>query len=322
MVDLINLFDGDSGISEILVKKEADKLVYTPIALLNNPSSATILSDPIRIEILRLLSKSSMYPAEIARHLGMHEQKVYYHIKQLMNSGIISVTSRQEIRGTTAKKYSAKALNYAFCLDNAWKDLNLGTMKIDKKMESFLTPFINNGVLDADIVVGSPDPHGPFKARARDSHYAINLALFLGSFCKASSFSVRLDVDTSLQTTTKNLILVGGPVTNLVVSQINDHLPIKFRNNGTWDIFDEVKNKSFSEDSSGIVAKIPNPYNPSLKILLFAGIRFIGTKSAVIALTNNNKELLSRYNNQKEFISVIQGFDMDGDGKIDSAEML
>ena len=318
MVDLVNAFGANSS---IIIRKENEKLKYSPVSLLN-ASAAGILNEPIRVDILRLLSKTPMYPAEIARHLNMHEQKVYYHIKQLINAGLLSVQEKQEIRGTIAKKYTANSLNYAFCLDNVWQELDGPALARDKKLNAFLQPFIRNGELNADIVVVSPDPHGPFKARARDSHYAINLALFLGSFCRSSSFAVRLDVDTSLQTTSRHLILVGGPVTNLVVSQINEHLPVKFRNTGTWEIYDELKNKFYAEDSSGIVARVQNPFNSQLQILVFAGIRFIGTKSAVIALTNNNSELLSRFSSQKEFISVIQGFDMDGDGKIDSAEVL
>ena len=37
-------------------------------------------------KILTMLSKKEMYPLEIAKQLGMHEQKIYYHIRKLCQS--------------------------------------------------------------------------------------------------------------------------------------------------------------------------------------------------------------------------------------------
>jgi predicted ArsR family transcriptional regulator len=105
-----------------------------------------------------------MYPAEIARKMKLHEQKVYYHIKQLLNANILELKEKKEIRGTTAKKYSAKHMNFAVSLSSNWKNLKqlMGAQK-DKKLDLLLTPFIENDELNAKIIVGSPDPHGPFK---------------------------------------------------------------------------------------------------------------------------------------------------------------
>ena len=47
---------------------------------------------------------------------------------------------------------------------------------------------------DGLIIVGSPNPHGIFKTSARDGHYAIQLAFFLGNVCNLpSGFVVKLD---------------------------------------------------------------------------------------------------------------------------------
>ena len=48
-------------------------------------------------------------------------------------------------------------------------------------LQKFFKEFIDNGIFDGKIVVGSPQPHGPFKTSARDGHYAAHLALFLGA---------------------------------------------------------------------------------------------------------------------------------------------
>jgi DNA-binding transcriptional ArsR family regulator len=303
-----------------LVKEKDNELFYSNAIILENPSSLKIIENPIREQIIKLLAKEPMYPAEIAKKLKMHEQKVYYHIKQLNNSGIIDVCEKKEIRGTIAKKFSPKSLNFAVSLSNDWKKLTELIEKKDSKILNFLDPFIKNNELNANIVVGSPDPHGPHKARARDGHYAIDLALFLGNYCNiGKEFITKLDVDTDLNHE-QNFFIVGGPVTNLICSKINDFLPAKFSDKKPWGII--TRKKTYTEDSIGLIARIPNPYNHEFKLLIIAGIRFIGTKSAVMAFTRNINLVLNRFSEQEKFYCVVQGFDIDGDGKIDSIEVL
>jgi DNA-binding transcriptional ArsR family regulator len=302
-----------------ILKKENNKMSYSEAVIVDSPSALKIIDHPIRLEMLKMMAKKPMYPAEIAKELKMHEQKVYYHIKQMTNSGILEVVSREEIRGTVAKKLAPKFLNFAFTLSTKWKKLDALIEKKDPAIENFFRPFIVDKELNADIVVGSPDPHGPHKARARDGHYAIDLALYLGQYAVSNMFSTKLDVDVDLKQS-KNLILVGGPVTNLIVSKINDFLPAKFSDKKPWGIV--TKRQTYTEESIGVISKIPNPYNPEFYILLIAGIRFIGTKAAVLGITRFTNQVIYRYSGQKEFHAIVQGFDMDGDGKIDTIEVL
>lgn len=303
-----------------IVKEKDNKLYYSGAMIVDNPDSIKLIDHPIRLKILNLLGKTPMYPAELAKQLKMHEQKIYYHIKQMANSGLLEIVEREEIRGTTAKKLSPKVLNFAFTLSKDWKEIHGLLESKDKEILDFLTPFIKDGTLNSSIVVGSPDPHGPHKARARDGHYAIDLALFLGGFCNVDvEFSTGLDVDIDLKQQ-KNVILVGGPVTNLLVAKVNDFLPAKFSDKKPWGILSKLK--TYTEESVGMISRIRNPYNPEYSIMVIAGIRFIGTKAAVIAFTRNTKQVIFRYTGQKEFYSIVQGFDMDADGKIDSIEML
>jgi hypothetical protein len=53
-----------------------------------------------------------------------------------------------------------------------------------------------------------------------------------------------------------------------------------------------------------------------------AGNKAVGTKACVLALTNFWKKTLERYRGEDSFAVVIQGFDLDGDGKVDSIEVL
>lgn len=303
-----------------LVKEENGKLVYTPAMMLDNPSSISLIDHPIRIKILELLNSQAMYPAELAKKLNLHEQKVYYHIKQLVNADVLQVVSKQEIRGTIAKKFSPKNMSFGVSLSKNWKKFNSTFEKKEDYLSKFLDGFVKDETLNASFVVGSPDPHGPHKARARDGHYAIDLSLFFGHFANVpQDFSAKLDVDVDMKTS-GNLIIVGGPVTNLLCAKLNDFLPAKFSDEKPWGII--TKKDTYTDENIGLIAKIQNPYNPEYKILIIAGIRFTGTKAAVMALTRHTKQVLTRYSGQKEFYAIVQGFDLDGDGKIDSIELL
>lgn len=306
-------------VKSYILKEKNDKFYYSPAIMVDKIDTLKLIDHPIRLKILKLLAKKPMYAVELAKELNMHEQKVYYHINQMLGSGLLDIVEKQEIRGSIAKKFSPKVLTFAFSLSEDWEFIENLFNEKDKDILFFLKPFINNGVLDSYIVVGSPDPHGPHKARARDGHYAIDLALFLGSLCTSNEFTTKLDVDINLKDN-KNLILVGGPVTNLIVAKINNYLPAKFSDKKPWGIISKLK--TYTEESTGLVCKIKNPFNPNYYIMVIAGIRFIGTKSAVMAFTKNTKEVLYRYTGQKEFYSVVQGYDLDGDGKIDSVEIL
>ncbi len=178
-------------------------------------------------------------------------------------------------------------------------------------------------------MVGSPTPHGPFKTSARDGHYAAHLALFLGQFAKMpTEFAVKLDVDVKVEKEEKNnLILVGGPGTNLLTQEVNDYLPVKFIMQSSEQGFllgglsSKKTTQVYTSDVSGIVAKIVNPWDSSKCIVVLAGNKAVGTKACVLALTNFWKKTLEKYSGEDTFAVAIQGFDLDGDGKVDSVEV-
>ena len=71
----------------------------------------------------------------------------------------------------------------------------------------------------------------------------------------------------------------------------------------------------------GLIAKIVNPWDNSKRIIILAGNKAVGTKACVIALTNFWKKTLEKYKGEDTFAVVIIGFDLDGDGKVDSIEV-
>ncbi|MFH1073208.1 MAG: helix-turn-helix domain-containing protein, partial [Nanoarchaeota archaeon] len=300
---------------------------YAPTLLMESPEALAILSHPLRKRILEILAKEPRYPAELAKIMKLHEQKVYYHVKQLMNAGLLEVVEKQEIRGTIARKLQPKYLNFSYSLSDEWKSMRQFHKKEKTVLHEFLEPFIKDGKLDCRIVVGSPDLHGPYKASARDGHYAVDLALFLGQYCELSKdFSVKLDVDVKNEKAEENnLIVVGGPGTNLITQEINAFAPVKFNIHESEHGFlcsgIEGK-KNYAGETDGIIVRMPNPYNNEKYILLFAGFRCIGSKTAVMGLTQFTSLILQRFSGQKSFGCVVRGFDLDGDGKIDSVEVM
>jgi len=300
------------------------------ISIINDSQKLKLILGSLSWKILTLLSKKEMYPLEIARQLGMHEQKVYYHIRKLAKAGAITVEREEKKKGATAKYYKTVSPAFGIELPYGYKPIqNLCLLSIDEQLQEFFKEFISNGIFDGKIVVGSPQPHGPFKTSARDGHYAAHLTFFLGQFAKMpTEFVVKLDVDVKAEKEEKNnLILVGGPGTNLLTQEINDYLPIKFimQSSEQGFLLGGLSSKKtlqvYTSDVSGLIAKIVNPWDKTKRIVVLAGNKAVGTKACVLALTNFWKKTLQKYIGEDTFAVVIQGFDLDGDGKVDSIEV-
>jgi len=280
--------------------------------------------------ILTLLGEGEMYPIEIAKKLDVHEQKVYYHIRKLTEAGIITVVREEEKKGATAKYYKVSFPAFGVELPFGYRKMMVpAASSLDEKLKQFLNPLLKDGLFDGKIVVGSPDEHGPFKARARDGHYAAYLSFFLGQYVRLpEDFVIKLDVDVKAEKDeNNNLILVGGPGTNLLTQEVNEFLPIRFSMTSTergfifGGLVSQKTGKVYTRDSVGILAKITNPWDKNRRILVIAGNKSVGTKACVLALTKFWKEALKNFNGEDSFATVIQGFDLDGDGKVDAIEV-
>ena len=190
------------------------------------------------------------------------------------------------------------------------------------RLRDFLYEFIKDGVFNGSIVVGSPAQHGPFLTTARDGHYAAQLGMFLGKFCSSGNrFVIKLDTELKAEESqNRNLIIIGGPVANMVCADLNEKLKIKFNWDKTWKIVSE-KGEYF-EETDGLVAKITNPWDNTKKIILLSGIKFEGTKSCILGLTQKYEKLLKGFSKNRDFYKVIRGLDRDGDGKVDDIKIL
>nr|HDO80957.1 ArsR family transcriptional regulator [Candidatus Bathyarchaeota archaeon] len=312
-------------VESFVLKKDDESYVAIPTEIIEDYSTARIVFSEERLRILRLLAEKPMYPKELARRLRVNEQKVYYHIGELKKAGIIFVAKRKEVKGATAKYYSTKAKAVSFILNGEGVHVTPPqTLNLTEKAVRFLSPFIEGGKLSALIVVGSPDIHGPYRAQARDNHYAVELAMFLGCISnRIEGSNVKLDTEVREDDLKRNMIVVGGPITNMITNKLNEKLPIKFDVAEQNRIFSTVTGRFYYEDECGIVAKITNPFNPEAEILVLAGKRFQGTKAAVLAVTRYLDEL-TKNNALNPSVSarVVAGYDLDGDGVVDSVEFL
>jgi DNA-binding transcriptional ArsR family regulator len=317
---------------KLLIHEEGKVQKAKEIMMVEDPQKLKMMMGKLSWKILVMLSEREMYPLEIAKTLGVHEQKVYYHIRKLAKAGAITVTKEEEKKGAIAKYYKVVAPAFGIELPQEYKTVKkVPIAKIDEQIQKFFKEFIrDDGTFEGKIVVGSPTPHGPFKTSARDGHYASHLAFFLGQFSRLpDEFAVKLDVDVKAEKEEKNnLILVGGPGTNLLTQELNDYLPIRFNMQPSEQGFlfgGLVSRKTtnvYTTDSVGLIAKIVNPWDNTKRIIVLAGNKAVGTKACVLALTNFWKKALKKYAGEDSFATVTQGFDLDGDGKVDSIEVL
>jgi len=125
-----------------------------------------------------------------------------------------------------------------------------------------------------------------------------------------------------------NLIVIGGPGVNYVTKRINKKLPIRFENvkykgNYYVSFYSDVSKKRYSDEKYGIIVKIRNPFDKTKQILLVAGIRFWGTKAAVLAFLQKFNEICSGNSYDKRiYAKVVNSLDLDNDGVIDSVEFV
>jgi DNA-binding transcriptional ArsR family regulator len=317
---------------KLLLKDDGKTQKVKDIMLVDDPQRLKLIFNKLSWRILQMLSEKEMFPLEIAKALQIHEQKVYYHTRKLEKAGAIAVVREEVRKGATAKYFKATSSAFGIDLPQGYRPIRkLSLLSMEDKVNTLFREFIReDGTFEGKIVVGSPIPHGPFKTSARDGHYASHLAFFLGQFVRMpDEFAIKLDVDVKAEKEEKNnLILVGGPGTNLLTQEVNEYLPIRFdmRSSAEGFLFgglvSKITSAVYTADNVGLVAKIINPWDNCKRVIVLAGNKAVGTKACVLALTNFWSRTLKNYKGNETFAKVIQGFDLDGDGKVDSIEVL
>ena len=301
-----------------VVNKRKGKVRSLPAKEISGDSMKALASRLSR-RILETISSEQLYPRQIAKRLRENEQSIYYHIRKLESAGLIAVSGEKTVSGVKANLYSLREKAFVIRFGEYEEDKSIGD--VDDSAE-FLEPFIEAGKLNAVIIVGSPDPHGPQKARSRDGYYGIDLALFFGTFLRyLPKLNVRLDTEVREEDLSRNLVILGGPIVNTVSARVNPHLPIRF--DKSMNIVSTLSKKTYMDNESGMIVKADNPFNPRSKVLVIAGKRHAGTRAVMLAFLERYEDL-SKGNLLAPHImaKVVEGFDMDSDGIVDSVEIL
>jgi len=292
--------------------------------LVDNQRLLSILGNELALKIIKELGKSPSCAMDIARRMKVHEQKVYYHMRNLENLGLIKIDRVEERVGATAKIYSPVSSVVSFKLFDGEHINDIKTRAGELK---FLKPFIDNGKFNSIIVVGSPDPHGKYKAPASDGYCAIDLGMFLGQFIRDSKIPYyKLDTQVRQEDLKKNIILIGGPKTNIIADKINKQLPIYFDYSDKlleWNIVSSLTKTVYRDARVGFMTRIPNPFSEGKEILMFSGKGFRGTRAAVLAFIKHLKKIMKGNSVKPGTIAnVVKGIDIDSDGIIDEVEFL
>jgi DNA-binding transcriptional ArsR family regulator len=293
-------------------------------SLLIEPKEISILNNALSIRIIKELVKNPSCALDLARGLKEHEQKIYYHIRKLENSGIIKLVGSEKRFGMTAKIYDVVSPVVATKLYDDGLSLK-ATESLTKNLDMvrLMHPFVVDGKLNAKIIIGNPYPHGKYEKGSADSPYVADLALFLGNMVSNLEMPCyKLDDHVREKDLKNNLILIGNPQFNTITEKVNKHLPVYFDEKKNWAITSRSTGNSYTDDFMGVVIKCPNPFNPEKKLLILAGKRSRGTIASIIAATQQTKNLINDNSNTNEFARIVKGIDKEGDGFIDTVKFI
>lgn len=292
--------------------------------LLSNSGALRCLSNDLAMRVLQELAREPMCAVDVAKRLGEHEQKVYYHLRKLEGFGLIRVEHTEERGGAIAKVYSPVA---PFASIKLYDSTPISDVKVRAIELSLLQPFLRDGRLESTIVIGSPEPHGKFKSPSSDGYCAIDLCLFLGMFLNELQVPLyKLDTQIAPSDLENNMILIGGPKANMISYEVNEHLPIRFEYSAElsdWNIVSDLSKTTYREKNVGIICKTSNPFAEGKEVLMLAGKGFRGTRAAVLGLVRHVKEVAEGNIVRPEVLAkVVRGVDVDADGIIDDVEFL
>src|SRR3989344_7561472 len=98
-----------------IVDEKNGKTFSVPVKIISHRQIKTATSD-LALKILELLAHEPAYPKDIAKKLKMHEQKIYYHIRQLEKAGLVEHKGSEVKQGAIAKYYQLTEPAFAIVL--------------------------------------------------------------------------------------------------------------------------------------------------------------------------------------------------------------
>lgn len=293
--------------------------------LLVGPEKLALLASGLSRKVLASLAKKPACAMDVAKELGEHEQKIYYHVRRLSGAGLIRQIKQEKRLGMTANIYEIMAPSMTAKLSEGVEE----TVEIPvfRRVEAakLLHPFVKNGKLNSLVILGEPYPHGKFDTGGLDGCYVADIAMLLGNVLHGVGFPMyRLDTRVHRNDLRENnLIVIGNPRGNSVAYQLLEHLPVTFDEQNNWALVSKRTGRVYRDDQAGLIAKMRSPFNPEKMVLLLAGSRTRGTEAAVIGFTRFYKDLLSTAeSNDVGFVRIVHGIDQDSDGVMDTVKFL
>lgn len=108
------------------------KQARVPVRLITDESQARLIFDPMRREILRLLSRKALTEKELVGILGITAPSVDHHLKALLRGNLISVVRKEAGRhGIVQKWYMADAEAFIVERDRLRPDIRRYFMPMD-----------------------------------------------------------------------------------------------------------------------------------------------------------------------------------------------
>ena len=147
-------------------------------SILVSPEKLSIFGSELSLKVVKELAKKPACAMDLSRKLEQHEQKIYYHLRNLEKSGIIKQTRTEQRYGMIAKIFDVVSPVVATKLYNDGYEIKNDVKQKEPKILKFLHPFVKDGKLNAKIVIGWPYPHGKYDYVGRDAGYAIDIAMF------------------------------------------------------------------------------------------------------------------------------------------------
>ncbi|WP_316572748.1 winged helix-turn-helix domain-containing protein [Neobacillus sp. YIM B06451] len=77
-----------------------------------NLEQQKLISTPLRVKIIYLLSEETMTAKQVADELGKTPGSIHYHIQQLYKGGILELAETRENKGIVEKYYRSKATHF------------------------------------------------------------------------------------------------------------------------------------------------------------------------------------------------------------------
>lgn len=234
------------------------------------------LNSEIRRKILEKASEKRVSIEDLTEDLDVKEQAVYYHVEDMMDSGLLDATDGRP------RYFSAENSAYYFRPDSVEPDENPLMLE---NAPDILQGFVENRRIEAGIIVGAPYPHGKHERRHKNAYRAGEISAVLGNYGRRRRQLIYTDTELDEKIRERPLISVAGPLVNTFTEEINSEMPARFTETHDRVITEE---NSYSGDEIGFVAKAEIDGSERMVV---AGLFGLGTSAVIEALSSRASEL-------------------------------